>query len=149
MGNRRLTTGLAVLALAAMAAGCQTLPKMPTFKQTAPVCTDADIPIYFAEGSSELTGPARDVIKAAGKDAGRCTVVEVQVVGLADYKGPPIANLALSRLRAEHVAKALEDARLPSPTFGVIAAGEAGALTAKGDVDPLHRRAEIFIKYKK
>jgi outer membrane protein OmpA-like peptidoglycan-associated protein len=151
MANHTLKTGLGLTALAGLLlAGCSSMsvPTMRSLGAAAPACIDANVPIYFAEGSSELTGPARDVIAAAGREASHCTVLQVEVVGLADYRGPPQPNLILSRQRAEHVAQGLQKAGLPAPTFGVIAAGESGAVTAKGDVDPLHRRAEIHIKYK-
>ncbi|HVY34799.1 MAG TPA: OmpA family protein [Caulobacteraceae bacterium] len=112
-------------------------------------CADADLSIYFADNSAELTGPAHDVIADAGRKAARCTVSEVEVVGLADYHGPPQPNLELSRKRAEAVALALEKAGLPTPRFEVTAAGEAGAIASPGVAEPMRRKAEVVIRYKR
>jgi outer membrane protein OmpA-like peptidoglycan-associated protein len=105
-------------------------------------CADVDFPIYFAKGSAELSAPARQVIANGGRQAARCMVAAVQVVGLADYKGPAEAGLELSRRRAEQVAIALARAGLPVPSFGLVAAGGAAAPTPGGE------RADVLIRFK-
>ena len=137
--------GCAAILATGLLAGCASTP---TPVAVGP-CADQDLSIYFADNSAELTGPARDVIADAGHRAARCTVSEVEVVGLADYRGPPQPNLELSRKRAEAVASALEKAGLPTPRFEVTAAGEAGAIASPGVAEPMHRKAEVLIRYKR
>jgi outer membrane protein OmpA-like peptidoglycan-associated protein len=139
----RTAWGVALLAAGFLVSGCAGGP--PTV--AAGPCADADLAVYFGENSAELTGPARAMIADAGRQAARCHVREVQVVGLADYRGPADANLALSRKRAEATAKALESAGLPPPSFAVTAEGETGAVAAPGVAEPMHRKAEVFIRY--
>ena len=134
----------AVMATTLMA-GCASTP--------APLavgpCADADLSIYFADNSAELTDAARAVIVDAGHKAARCTVREVEVVGLADYHGPSQPNLELSRERAETVASALQKAGLPAPRFEVTAEGDAGAITSPGVAEPMRRKAEVVIRFKR
>ena len=76
-----------------------------------------------------------------------CRVQAVEVVGLADYRGPADVNLTLSRQRAEVVARALEKAGLPTPRFSVTAEGDAGAQAAPGVAVPMRREAQVVIHY--
>ncbi len=112
-------------------------------------CADQAVSVYFADNSAELTDAARAVIVDAGHKAARCTVREVEVVGLADYHGPPQPNLELSRERAETVASALQKAGLPAPRFEVTAEGDAGAITSPGVAEPMRRKAEVVIRFKR
>ena len=130
--------------LAALLAGCATRPAI-----VAGPCADADLSIYFDENSADITGPAHALIADTVRHARGCAVQEVDVLGLADYRGPADANLDLSRHRAEAVARALADAGLPAPHFSIDAAGEAGSIAAPGVVEPLRRRAEVVIKYQR
>jgi outer membrane protein OmpA-like peptidoglycan-associated protein len=144
MLREKLRAVWGVIALAAgMLVGCVSAP--PPAQVSA--CMDADLSIYFADNSAELTAPAHAVIADAGKQAARCTVREVEVVGLADYRGPAEPNLALSRQRAQAVADALQKVGLPVPRFTVTAQGEAGAIASPGVAEPMHRKAEVFIRY--
>ena len=142
--NMRAVWGVILLAAGFLLTGCASAPVV-----AAGPCADADLSVYFSENSAELTGPARALIADAGRRAGRCTVREVEVVGLADYQGPPDANLALSRQRAEATAQALQAAGLPAPRFTLSAQGEAGAIAAPGVAEPMRRRAEVFIRYQR
>ena len=145
MWRARLRTVWSVIALAAgmLASGCASTP--------APLavgpCADQSLSIYFADNSAELTAPARAVIADAGHQAGQCRVREVEVVGLADYRGPPDANLVLSRQRAEATARALEQVGLPTPRFSVTAEGEAGAVAAPGVAVPMRREVKVLIRF--
>lgn len=134
----------AVLATALLA-GCASMARPMAIDP----CADQDLSIYFADNSAELTGAAHDVIVDAGHKAARCTVREVEVVGLADYHGPPQPNLELSRERAEAVASALQKAGLPAPRFEVTAEGEAGAIASPGVAEPMRRKAEVVIRFKR
>jgi len=112
-----------------------------------PRCVDTSVQIYFGEESAQVPRAGQRVISKAVEASKGCAVAAVNVVGLADYRGAPDANLALSRRRAEAVAQALSKAGLPEPQFRVRADGESGALTSAGQVEPLHRRADVYIRY--
>jgi outer membrane protein OmpA-like peptidoglycan-associated protein len=114
--------------------------------QPAVLCADFDFTIYFDESSDQLTDAARLEIAYAAARVRGCALGAVEVVGLADASGAPRANLALSRRRAEAVARALAGAGLPAPTFKVEALGGAGALSPEGDPEPLRRRAEVVVR---
>jgi outer membrane protein OmpA-like peptidoglycan-associated protein len=122
--------------------GCASMP--PPAAVTS--CQEANLSIYFSDNSAELTPQARAVIADAGKQAGQCRVREVDVTGLADYRGPPDANLALSRARAQSVALALEKVGLPEPRF-VKAEGEAGAIASPGVAEPMRREVKVIIRF--
>lgn len=131
------------LALTLLLTACATTPAL----RAAGPCPDQTLSIYFADNSAELTAPARAVIADAAHQARRCPVREVEVVGLADYRGPPDVNLALSRQRAEATAHALEQVGLPAPRFSVSAQGEAGAVAAPGVAVPMRREVQVVIRF--
>ncbi len=141
----RLRTIWSIIVIAAgmLASGCASTPA----PMAGGPCSDQALSIYFADNSAELTGPARAVIADAGHQAGQCRVREVEVVGLADYRGPPDANLVLSRRRAEATAHALENVGLPTPRFTVTAEGEAGAVAAPGVAVPMRREVKVMIRF--
>jgi outer membrane protein OmpA-like peptidoglycan-associated protein len=128
---------------------CATAPPKPppAVQAKATPCAEIDLPVYFPDGSAELTAPARAAVADAGRQAAKCTTAEVEVVGLADYRGPADANLELSRKRAQTVAQALEKAGLPAPRFALVAAGQAGAVTAAGLAVPMERKTEVRIRF--
>ena len=130
-------------------AGCGHVSGLETQARilSEPPCTDFFFPIYFADKSADLSGPARRVIGNAGRHAKGCQIDKVEVTGLADYDGPADANLDLSRERARKVAEALEAAGLPEAEFHLSALGEAGAVTASGKAAPLRRRADVYIRF--
>ena len=70
-------------------------------------------------------------------------------MGLADAAGDPAANLELSKRRAASVADAIMKAGLPTATFELAAAGQAGSVTSTGEVAPVRRRADITLKLAK
>ena len=65
--------GLAATAGAGFLAGCASAPLKPMATATRPACTDVVFPIYFAEGSDQLTSTAGQVIGSASSqtDKGR------------------------------------------------------------------------------
>ena len=139
-----------ILATAALSLGaCVQVSEIRTRAQIViePRCADLNFPIYFNERSAELTPAAMKVIALAGAHDQGCTAAEVEVVGLADYQGPPAPNMEVSRQRAAKVAEALTKVGLPAPVFHLKAAGDAGAVTPEGDARPLRRRAEVFIRF--
>jgi outer membrane protein OmpA-like peptidoglycan-associated protein len=137
--------GLGLVAAACLA-GCAQVSGLETRARilSEPPCTDFFFPIYFAAGSAELSRPAQKVVANAGRHVADCTVAQVEVVGLADYKGPAVANLALSRRRAERVAGALTQAGRPARVFHLSARGEGA-----GGGAPLRRRADVFIRFQR
>jgi peptidoglycan-associated lipoprotein len=148
------TAGPTVLALVLAPilalAGCTTMTSpRDRIVQPAATCQDAVIPIYFQTGAAGLTADSRRVIAAEAQRARGCEVNSVSVVGLADAAGEPAANLELSQRRAQSVTAAIAAAKLPAAQFEVVAAGQAGAVTAQGQAAPLRRRAEITLKLSK
>jgi outer membrane protein OmpA-like peptidoglycan-associated protein len=149
MGRRSI--GLASVAATVLLAACAQHRHVPSAKPrtrppVAQVCTDFSFPIYFETGSDRLADVARQVIAdAAGRVRG-CVFGRIDVVGLADADGAANRNLALSRRRAESVARALAAEGLPRPEFDVDAVGQLGAVTDAGQSEPLRRRAEVVIR---
>jgi peptidoglycan-associated lipoprotein len=140
-------SGLALLT--AMLAGCMhdgATPPSPSIAAAGrPACTDVTFPIYFAEGSDELTPVAAQVIQTQAAVVRGCRIGYVNVLGLTDANGGSAQNLALSQRRAASVARALASAGLPAPKFEVSGQGESGALTDKGRPVPLRRKTEVII----
>ncbi len=109
-------------------------------------CTDQTVQIYFESYSAEVTREGRAVLNLTAKDSqSRCKVIGVDVLGLADSVGAAGANLELSKKRAQAVTDALTAAGLPVAEFKLTAAGDAGAVNAKGDSRLLRRRADVVL----
>ena len=141
-------TGLGMGAAAGagvLLSGCASTPLKPMATANRPACTDVVFPIYFAEGSDQLTPIANQVIGSEAGEVRGCRIGYVSVLGLTDAAGGAAHNLDLSRRRAATVARALASAGLPSPKFEVNGAGETGALTDKGRPVPLRRKTEVVI----
>ena len=137
---------IAAVCTAMLAGACQTpSPTPPMAAAARPACTDVVFPIYFAEGSDQLTPTASQVIGVQASVVHGCRIGYVSVLGLTDANGGSSKNLDLSRRRAATVAKALAAAGLPTPKFEVNGAGESGALTDKGRPVPLRRKTEVII----
>jgi outer membrane protein OmpA-like peptidoglycan-associated protein len=131
--------------LAGLAAACGTTSERTRLVRTPTACADQTVQVYFEPQSAELTKEGRDVIAAAAAGARACRVAGVEVIGLADAAGAPGANLELSQRRAASVAGALKAEGLPAAEFKVAAAGQAGAVTASGQAQPMRRRADIVL----
>jgi outer membrane protein OmpA-like peptidoglycan-associated protein len=139
-----LVIGLALLATAA--GGCQSAREMGGRLVRGPaVCTDRTVRIYFEAESADLIPEGRAVLTQAAKEARRCRVNGVEVVGLADATGAADANYQLSQKRAATVAGVLAESRLPAPQFVVSAVGQEGATTSDGELRPVRRRADIVL----
>ncbi len=54
-------------------------------------------------------------------------------------------NLTLSQHRADNVLGAFVKAGLPVPKYTLVAAGEKGAVTASGAVEPVRRQVEATV----
>ncbi len=138
--------GMAVsVAASLLLAGCTSTPLKPMATAIRPACADVVFPIYFAEGSDQLTATAGQVIGSEAAQVRGCHIGYVNVLGLTDAAGGAAHNLDLSRRRAVTVAKALASAGLPAPKFEVSGAGETGALTDHGRPVPLRRKTEVVI----
>ena len=139
-----LAAGLATI----VASACRTTAPTPSTlgaSAVRPACADITFPIYFAEGSDQLTPTAAQVIGVQAGVVRGCRIGYVNVIGLTDAHGRSADNLDLSRRRATAVAKALAGAGLPLPKFEVSGQGETGALTDGGRPVPLRRKTEVII----
>jgi len=137
----------AFAALALVLAGCGTMHTSGQRVVRAPArCPDQTVEVYFEQFSSEISKEGRAVIAAAADAAKPCKVASVDVLGLADSVGGDTAtNLELSKKRARAVTEALAASALPDATFKVAAAGEAGAVTSRGQAAPMRRRVDIVL----
>jgi outer membrane protein OmpA-like peptidoglycan-associated protein len=134
------------IALLLLMGGCATVENARARLVRPPAtCADQTVSIYFEADSAELTREGRMLIAQAASATAGCRVASVDVLGLADAVGTPAANLELSKKRAEAVAQALSANGLPAAEFRVGAAGDAGALTAKGQTRPLRRRVDVTV----
>ncbi|WP_332765721.1 OmpA family protein [Phenylobacterium sp.] len=114
---------------------------------TAPSrCEDVTVQVYFEPDSAQLTSEGRAVLAQASTQAKTCKVDRVTVLGLADAAGAPAANLELSKKRAASVSEALAATGLPAAEFDLTAAGQSGAITRSGDLQPLRRRADVTVE---
>lgn len=109
-------------------------------------CEDVTVQVYFEPDSAQITSEGRAVLTQASTQAKTCTVDRVTVLGLADAAGAPAANLELSKKRAASVSEALAATGLPAAEFDLTAAGQSGATTRTGDVQPLRRRADVTVE---
>lgn len=138
-----------VLSVASLAACASVRDARDRLVRSPVACQDVTVPVYFDANADQLTPDGRRVIAAAARSARPCRVQGVMVMGLADAAGDPVANLELSQRRAATVADAIRKAGLPEATFDLAAAGQAGSVTATGQVAPVRRRADITLKLAK
>lgn len=100
----------------------------------------------FGSGSASLTAQAQASLRAlAGTLRGGSAAVAI--TGYTDSQGADDANLALSRLRAEAVRRALEDAGIPAARLQAGGRGEASPVgdNASADGRARNRRVEISV----
>lgn len=109
-------------------------------------CGARNFEVYFAEAAAQLTAPARQTIDLVADQLKSCEITQVAVIGLSSATGTPEANLTLSQRRAQSVAAEFQRRGWPEPAFRLEAAGDAGAVTADGTMEPLRRRTLIFIE---
>lgn len=132
----------------ALLAGCQTA-KPPALSakgpliQSAATCADFTQAIYFEAGGAAVTQQAERLLSLAAARTRRCAVTGVAVVGLADARGDPSANLALSQRRADAVKAALHRHGFDKVEIRTQAAGDTGAQTSMGQNRPVRRRADV------
>ncbi|THD77966.1 MAG: OmpA family protein [Phenylobacterium sp.] len=136
-------TGLAAALL--LVGGCASVQNARAhLVKSPPRCVDQTVQIYFEPDSAEVTREGRMVINQAASNAAGCRVTAVDVIGLSDAAGGADANLQLSKRRADAVAAALTANGLPNAEFKT-AMGQAGAVTASGQAQPLRRRADVTL----
>ena len=133
---------------AALVAGCQSSPFRDRTELVAPVgvCAPRSFDVYFAEAAAGLTQPARQAIDMMAGQLSACRITRVTVIGLASATGTPEANLTLSQRRAQTVAAEFARRGWPEPVFQLEAAGDAGAVTPDGTMEPLRRRTQVLIE---
>lgn len=141
---RILAMGGAAATLLALGA-CSTLSGRDRIVRAPAPCPDQTVQIYFEPDSAEVGAEGQAVLRQAAAAARSCVVKRVSVLGLADAAGDPAANMELSKRRAQSVTAALEATGLPAAEFDLSAAGQAGAVTARGDAMPLRRRADVTV----
>jgi outer membrane protein OmpA-like peptidoglycan-associated protein len=139
---------LSILALtAATLAGCASGPMTRDQLVVEPsTCGNRSFEVYFAESAAQLTQPARQAIDLVADQMTACDITRVTVIGLASATGTPETNLSLSQRRAQTVAAEFGREGWPAPAFQLDAAGDAGAVTPDGTMEPLRRRTQVFIE---
>ena len=98
-------------------------------------------PISFDLASAELRPEESDTLATLSRDLSRLAqlaaavgrTVRVEVIGRGDSSGTPEANLAISRLRAERVARALSSTRESGVTFAARGVGSSEPLRPEID----------------
>ena len=139
---KRLTLLLGVLAVA----GCAGTPWERADLVAEPsVCAPQRFDVYFRDSEAVLTDAARHAISVTATQLQGCEIRKVSVIGLADARGGPEANLDLSERRAVAVKEALEAAGWPAPVFSLVVAGESGSTTTAGASEPMRRRTEVLV----
>jgi len=98
-------------------------------------------PISFDLASAELRPEESDTLATLSRDLSRLAqlaaavgrTVRVEVIGRGDSSGTPEANLAISRLRAERVARALSSTQESGVTFAARGVGSSEPLRPEID----------------
>ncbi len=133
---------LLALAVGAGLAGCNTA--RPLVASSSP-CQNTTVTLYFESGSEMLTDAGKQIVGLTAKHLQGCKVRELSLVGLADPTGSAQVNLTLSQHRADNVLTAFVHAGLPVPKYNLVAAGQKGAVTSNGAVEPLRRQVDVTV----
>lgn len=150
-----LVLGAGGLALAAALAGCAgsmaggSAPSGGAAAALGARCTDLAFPIYFQDGSDQLTPQARQVLSGNVAHVRGCRVLSGEIVGLASAGGSAQTADALSQRRAVRVAEALAAAGVPGPALQLKAAGDEGAVGPHGHAAPLRHAAQVFLHFQR
>lgn len=107
--------------------------------------------IYFAFDSNELSPAAQDTVTAIASAYGNRSGDDMNVVGHTDTSGSNDYNLALSKRRADAVARALAGEGVSQSVIDEAAVGEIAPAVNTGDGvrEPLNRRVVVTIEAKK
>ena len=140
------TLPILALAAAALTACAQGPVSRDQLVAEPSACGNRSFEVYFAESAAQLTQPARQAIDMVADQMAACDITRVTVIGLASATGTPEANLNLSQRRAQTVAAEFGRKGWPAPAFQLDAAGDSGAVTPDGTMEPLRRRTQVFIE---
>jgi outer membrane protein OmpA-like peptidoglycan-associated protein len=133
----------ALMAATLSAAGCASVQQVQRIVYTP--CHDTKLTLYFEAGSQALTADGDRIVGITAHRLKGCKVTELSLVGLADPTGSPVANLTLSQERADNVLAAFVHAGLPVPKYTLVAAGQKGAITPTGAVEPVRRQVDATV----
>jgi hypothetical protein len=123
--GRSAVIGLAALVLTSCAAHP---PRASIVKQTG--CADFAFPVYFRDGSDELTSAAAQLIAGSAARAKSCRIASLAITGSA---GEDQADLVARRSAA--VAKALTADGLAPPAPQVVASqADSGLRLVRGSI---------------
>ena len=134
---------LLAVGLGACVTGCATMHH-GLLTSNSP-CHNTTVTLYFETGSEALTDAGRQIVGLTAKRLSGCNVRELQLLGLADPTGSAQVNLTLSQHRADNVLSAFVKAGLPVPKYTLVAAGQKGAVTASGAIEPLRRQVDATV----
>lgn len=101
--------------------------------------------LLFRTADSQLTEAGQNRLALLATFLANNPDLSVLIEGFADPRGAEAANLALSKARAEQVAKALTETGVARERLSVVAHGETLSAVQAGDVDgyALERRVSI------
>jgi outer membrane protein OmpA-like peptidoglycan-associated protein len=104
--------------------------------------------VYFQLGTDDLTGASKIAFEEAKREIASWAAAEVVVIGHTDRLGSLEYNDALSKQRAQMVARRLVSSGVPSDIIIVAARGEREPLVATRDgaPEPRNRRVEIKVR---
>ncbi len=131
---------LLALAASACLAGCANVRQAANSP-----CQDTTLTLYFETASETLTDAGQQIVTLTAKRLAGCRVRELKLVGLADPAGLAATNLTLSQHRADNVLTAFVKAGLPVPKYTLVAAGQKGAVTASGAIEPVRRQVDVTV----
>ncbi|HVK81440.1 MAG TPA: OmpA family protein [Verrucomicrobiae bacterium] len=138
----KLVSMFALLALGA----CAGTPETPA-NFDASACYERAFDIYFERYEDQLNAPAREAIDTVQNQLRGCRIDSVRVLGLAGAAGGSRENFDLSARRALYIAEYMErEPGWSQRNFQTVAAGEAGAVTETGEVEPMRRVARITVR---
>jgi outer membrane protein OmpA-like peptidoglycan-associated protein len=145
-GGAMMTPGakrvLLAISISAAVAGCATQHRLVA---SSSPCRSTTVTLYFESGSETLTSEGLEIVSLTAHRLAGCKVRELQLVGLADPTGSPQINLTLSQHRADNVLSAFVHSGLPVPKYTLVAAGQKGAVTASGAVEPVRRQVDATV----
>lgn len=103
--------------------------------------------ITFKSGSEDLSSDFYKVLNSVAKVLNKYDKTIVTVVGFTDNTGSKATNLALSKKRAESVAKYLQNQKVKSERFVVDGLGESEPIATNSTADgrAKNRRVEISL----
>lgn len=104
--------------------------------------------LYFESGTATLTAESAALLPKIRTDLAGRPFPHLEITGHADATGSDALNLALSRERAEAVAKTLRDGDLAQASLAISSHGKRNPLipTADGVAEPRNRRVTVTVQ---